>query len=192
MKKKDAIRTEAKSREQHMKKSGKKPAAAGTEKHSALSAVLIHLIDQAYSKGAWHGPNLKGSLRGIDAETAIWRPGRGRHSIYELVYHAAYWKYIIWRKLTNSIEAGFELKGSNWFKSPAAADKKGWLYAKKLLDRYHKLARQTILDLPESMLFEQAPNSKYPYYVLICGMASHDLYHAGQIQLLKRISAEHN
>ena len=175
-----------------MKKPKIKQGAADIKKTSALSKIMIHLIDQAYSKGAWHGPNLKGSLREINAETAIRRPGPGRHNIFELVCHAAYWKYIIWRKLTNSLGAGFEIKGSNWFESPAAADKQSWLYAKRLLERYHRLARQAILDLPEPHFFKQAPNSKYRYYELICGMASHDLYHAGQIQLLKRISAEYN
>ncbi len=165
----------------------RKRNAAENQRRSQLSKILIHLIDQAYSKGAWHGPNLKGSIRGIDAGTVVKRPGSKRHNIFELVCHAAYWKYIIWRKLTDSKEAEFELRGSNWFKSPRAADEKSWTRIKRLLDRHHKLARQAIMDLPESALFKRAPNSKYRYFELVCGMASHDLYHAGQIQLLKKI-----
>ncbi|HJS59272.1 MAG TPA: hypothetical protein VKA01_14315 [Vicinamibacteria bacterium] len=55
--------------------------------------ILLGLLDEAFDKKAWHGTNLRGSVRGLDARTAAWRPGPRRHNIWELAVHAAYWKY---------------------------------------------------------------------------------------------------
>lgn len=81
-------------------------------------AVLLRLIDQAYDKKSWHGTNLRGSLRGLSAEDAAWRPAVGRHNIWELAVHAAYWKYSVLRRLRGGERGGFPVKGSNWFRRP--------------------------------------------------------------------------
>ncbi|HEX6209678.1 MAG TPA: hypothetical protein VF136_02805, partial [Methylomirabilota bacterium] len=62
--------------------------------------LLLSQIDQAYDHRSWHGTNLRGSVRGVVAEVAAWRPGPGRHNIHEIVVHAAYWKYAVRRRLT--------------------------------------------------------------------------------------------
>jgi hypothetical protein len=51
--------------------------------------VLVLAIDQAFDRKSWHGTNLMGSIRGVDARQAHWRPARGRHNVRELVIHAA-------------------------------------------------------------------------------------------------------
>src|SRR5205807_1876418 len=61
--------------------------------------VLLDAIDLAFDHRAWHGPNLRGSIRGVTSREAAWRPGSGRHNIWELVVHAAYWKYAARRRL---------------------------------------------------------------------------------------------
>ena len=65
-------------------------------------ALLLTVIDQAYDRKSWHGTNLRGSIRGLSPEQAVWRPRPDRHSIQELVVHAAYWKYAAWRRLSQS------------------------------------------------------------------------------------------
>ena len=62
--------------------------------------MLLALVDEAYDRRSWHGPNLRGSLRGLSAAEAAWRPSPGRHSAWEIAVHAAYWKYAAWRRLT--------------------------------------------------------------------------------------------
>src|SRR6516162_1988227 len=76
--------------------------------------ILEHLLDESYEKKAWHGPNLKGSIRGLTALQAAWRPSPRRHSIAEQVIHAAYWKYAVRRRLRGDLRGSFPLKGSNW------------------------------------------------------------------------------
>jgi DNA-directed RNA polymerase beta' subunit len=62
-------------------------------------ALVLALIEEAYSKKTWHGPNLRQALKGVTAKQAAWRPAAGRHNIWELTVHAAYWKYIARRRI---------------------------------------------------------------------------------------------
>jgi len=55
------------------------------------------MLDDCYQRKAWHGPNLRGSLRGVTDADALWRPAKGRHNIAELAIHCAYWKYTVRR-----------------------------------------------------------------------------------------------
>src|SRR2546422_7998333 len=69
--------------------------------------VLLDAIDLAFDHRAWHGPNLRGSIRGVTSREAAWRPGSGRHNIWELVVHAAYWKYAARRRLRGDRRGAF-------------------------------------------------------------------------------------
>src|SRR5262245_25706047 len=80
--------------------------------------LLLGLLDEAFDKKAWHGPNLRGALRRVGAAEAARRPGRGRHNVWELAVHAAYWKYAVRRRLTGEKRGSFALPGSNWFVRP--------------------------------------------------------------------------
>jgi hypothetical protein len=93
---------------------------------SAEIELLLSILDEAYEKQAWHGPNLRGSLRGISAGQAAWRPGPGRHNIWEIAVHAAYWKYAVRRRLTGEKRGSFPFKGSNWFQRPESISEKAW------------------------------------------------------------------
>src|SRR5579871_3439658 len=88
--------------------------------------LLLDQLDQAFNKRSWHGPNLRGSIRGLDASTAAWRPGKDRHSIGEIVVHAAYWKYAVRRRLLGEKRGSFPEKGSNWFPRPQVLSEAAW------------------------------------------------------------------
>lgn len=155
--------------------------------------LLLRLIEEAYEKQAWHGPNLKGSLRGLTARQASWRPSPKRHSIWEIAIHTAYWKYAVRRRLTNENRGSFPVKGSNWFPvsySPRTIDKSAerlWAEHLHLLDNMHRSLRRAITALKPRDLYRKSPGSKHTVARLIYGIAAHDIYHAGQIQLLKRM-----
>ena len=152
--------------------------------------LLLEIIDQAYERQAWHGPNLKGSLRGLTAKQASWRPARGRHNIWELVIHAAYWKYAVRRRLLGGKRGSFRIKGSNWFETLKRNGERAWKDDLALLDQTHRGLREAIAVLAPSRLHSSQPGSKVKNVTLIYGIASHDLYHAGQIQLLKRLQGK--
>jgi hypothetical protein len=149
--------------------------------------LLLALIDEAYEKQSWHGPNLRGSLRGLSHVQASWRPGGKRHNIWEIAMHAAYWKYAVRRRILGEKRGSFALKGSNWFGSPGDGGRTSWKATLRLLEREHRAMRAAIAGLPDAALAKKARSSKIPNRRIITGIASHDLYHAGQIQLLKRL-----
>ena len=148
-------------------------------------SLILNLIDQAFDHRAWHGTNLKGSLRGMTAAEAAWRPGAGRHNAWEVAVHCAYWKYAVWRRLTGVKRGSFPMKGSNWFARPAAYV--DWKADLALLVRMHGQLREAIAALKAQDLGVTPKGSKVSNAAMLTGIAAHDLYHAGQIQLLKRL-----
>ncbi|MBI2687641.1 MAG: DinB family protein [Acidobacteria bacterium] len=142
---------------------------------------FLTLLDEAYEKQAWHGPNLRGSLRGVGAAAAAWRPTPARHNIWELAVHAAYWKYAVRRRLTGEKKRSFPLEGSNFFLRPQAETEEAWKEDLALLAVQHRLLRDTVLKLPPAGFTPKSAR-------MIRGAAMHDIYHAGQISLLKRMA----
>jgi len=155
---------------------------------------LLAWIDEGFDRKAWHGPTLRGALRGVTAGDAAWRPGPGRHNIWEIAVHAAYWKYTVTARLTGGPRGRFPLKGSNWFVRPEPAAGRGtdltvaWRHDLALLDDEHRRLREVVAALEPAGLDAPAPGSAYTRAYLVRGVASHDLYHAGQVQLLKRLA----
>lgn len=152
------------------------------------TALLLTALDRAYVRTSWHGTNLRGSIRGLTPARAARRPAPGRHNIWELVVHCAYWKYAVWRRLTGGTRGSFPLKGSNWFGRDGSGGAPAWRADIALLDRMHRELRQAVADLPASRLGRRA-GGRYSVAELILGAAAHDLYHAGQIQLLKKLTS---
>jgi uncharacterized damage-inducible protein DinB len=151
-------------------------------------ALLIRMLQQAYDRKAWHGTNLRGSLRGLSPAQAAWRPGAGRHSIQELAVHCAYWKYTVVRRLTGAKRGSFPLQGSNFFARPGISSPKQWKDDLRLLEETHRTLIATVSSLRDRDLARMAPggSGKVSIEAVVYGVACHDVYHAGQIQLIKR------
>ena len=145
----------------------------------------LALIDTAYGRRSWHGPNLRGSLRGVTPAVALWRPGPGRHNVWEQVVHCAYWKYIVRRRLLGEKRGSFPLKGSNWFPRTGAED---WEADLALLDETHRTLRAAVAGFSAADLAGRRGSGTVAW--MIAGVAHHDVYHAGQINLLKRLAAK--
>jgi uncharacterized damage-inducible protein DinB len=149
--------------------------------------TLLVIIDTAYDRKSWHGTNLRGAIRGLTARQAAWRPSPKRHNIWELVVHCAYWKYTALRRLSEAPRGSFALKGSNWFERRDQRDDRGWRADVALLERTHRELRAAVEKLPPADLGKTPRGSTVSNFALLSGVAAHDLYHAGQIQLLKRL-----
>jgi hypothetical protein len=141
---------------------------------------LLQLLSEAYEKKTWHGPNLRQSLRGVSAREAAWRPGSGRHNIWELTLHAAYWKYAARRHLLSGPRGSFVLEGSNWFQAPVSPTEAAWRRDREFLDREHRQLYAAVADRRHSRAVQKHAR-------MIFGVAFHDIYHAGQIRILLRL-----
>lgn len=150
---------------------------------------LVRTLDQAFDARSWHGTNLRGAVRGLSAVEASWRPSPDRHSIWDLVLHCAYWKYVVHRRLVGGKRGGFPRAGSD-FPAPAGEDEAAWREDVELLTATHRSLRDAVVALREDELAEFRGGRSDDVFALISGAAAHDLYHAGQIQLLKRMGAQ--
>jgi hypothetical protein len=147
--------------------------------------LVLALLDEAYEKKTWHGPNLKQSIKGVTAEQAAWRPGPGRHNIWEVTLHAAYWKYAVRRRIEGGKRGSFALKGSNFFARPEKGKltEAAWTADKILLEREHHALQESVAKVL------RAPRAA-KFLPQLYGVAFHDIYHAGQIRLLRRLETD--
>jgi len=159
----------------------------GKSKRPETVHALLDALEQAYRRRTWHGTNLRGSLHRLTCGQALWRPAPGRHNIWEEAVHAAYWKYAVRNRLRGAKRGGFPLKGSNWFPSPQTAGPKEWKRALALLGEMHAALCDSVREFPPARLNRTLTGSKWTAFDSILGAAFHDIYHAGQIQLLKRL-----
>jgi hypothetical protein len=148
----------------------------------ATPPLILTLLEEAYEERSWHGPNLKQSIRGLTAKQAAWRPAPGRHNIWEITLHAAYWKYVARRRIEGGKRGSFALMGSNFFPRPekGKAHEAAWRADKNLLEREHRahyVAAAKTLPTPVGRRFLR----------LLFGVALHDVYHAGLFRLLRRL-----
>lgn len=127
-----------------------------------------------------------GALRGVKPDAAIWRPDAGRHNIAELTIHAAYWKYRACRLISDASPRSFELTGSDFMERSAPYTVREWKADTALLVTWHGRFRSAVAELPGARLTDIVTDT-FTTADVVTGVAAHDLYHAGQIQLLKRL-----
>jgi hypothetical protein len=147
--------------------------------------LLVDNLDRAFRGRSWHGTALRGTLRGLTSAAALWRPAPGRNCIWDLLLHAAYWKYVVRRRLTAGEVGSFPRTGANFPTLPRTANARAWRDDCALLDEQHAQLRAAVAALDARTLHGRLGSWRVVDYVL--GAAAHDLYHAGQINLLKRL-----
>jgi uncharacterized damage-inducible protein DinB len=150
---------------------------------------ILNLLDPAAGKRLWYGgATVAGCLRGVASEQAVWKPARERHSIWELTLHLAYWKYAVRRNLEALPQGTFPRSPANWPAVPKPADASHWKADRGLLRSEHAQLAEAVRAFDPRRLNESAPGSgNYRFVDLLFGVVSHDLYHVGQIQVLKRL-----
>ena len=144
---------------------------------SPLISSLLELLDEGFNKTAWHGPNLLGSIRRVDHVAASKVIVRGRKTIWEQVLHAAYWKQRVVNQVVGTER--FPRSPANWPEVPRPATAEAWRADVALLVKIHVRLRRAVEELREEELTPKLMK-------FIRGAAMHDVYHAGQINLLKR------
>lgn len=145
---------------------------------------LIKIVDELFNGAAWHGPALRESLRGVTADDAAWRPAPGRHNIWEIAVHAAYWKHVVRGRLTGRKER-FPLAGHDWFARPRGA--RTWRDDRRLLTEEHRKLREVVEAMTPETARRRVPRRTDTAADNALGVAVHDAYHAGQIALLRKL-----
>jgi uncharacterized damage-inducible protein DinB len=152
-------------------------------------AEVLHLLDPPAGARPWYGgATALGSLRGVGHQQATWKPSPDRHSIWELALHIAYWKYAVRRRLDDSVPRGaFARSPSNWPRIPDKPDERAWKKDRALLREEHEALVAVARALGTDRLDSRGAKGDYRALDLLFGVATHDVYHTGQIQLMKRL-----
>ena len=148
------------------------------------SKRIADQLHRAYAGGAWHGPALGQLLRGVSAKQAAARPLRGAHTIWELVLHITAWKRAVYRRMQGKALA---LSPAENFPPMPKATTANWRKTLAALWTAQNDLHRAISALPESRLKKIVPGKRYSLYFMLHGLVQHDLYHAGQIALLKKM-----
>jgi uncharacterized damage-inducible protein DinB len=144
---------------------------------------ILDQMDRAFSGDSWHGPSLTALLDGVSAEKASKHPIPQAHSIWEIVHHIRAWNTIVQHRLKN--DTGEVTSETDW---PPLWDASEitWKRALEDLGESHTRLRQVVAELREDQLEEKPADSRDSRYVMLHGVVQHDLYHAGQIAILKK------
>lgn len=159
-------------------------SASSLTKANSEAARLADQLRRAFDGDAWHGPALLELLGDIDAATAASHPLPDVHSIWELVLHIAAWDDAVNRRIV--FKKALQLNNAENF--PAVADKSpaAWKNAVAHIKKAHAALLKTVKGLPDKRLRERVPGKKYDIGFMLQGVAQHEIYHGGQIAILKK------
>jgi uncharacterized damage-inducible protein DinB len=148
------------------------------------SGRIADQLRRAFNGSAWHGPALLELLEDIDADTAVAKPLAEVHSIWELVLHVAVWDDAASRRLNGQ---KYQPTGLANFPLAPKPTEAAWRKCIAETKRTHDALVKTVAALPDSRLRDRVPGKRYDFYHMLQGIAQHELYHAGQIAILKKM-----
>jgi uncharacterized damage-inducible protein DinB len=153
---------------------------------SSEPALIAEQLRRAFEGDAWHGPAVLELLQDVDAATAAAKPVPDVHSIWELVLHIAVWDGVACRRMAGE---KCQPEGTANFPLVPKPTEAAWRKAVAHAKRAHDVLVKTVAGLPESRLRDRVPGKRYDFYHMLHGVAQHELYHAGQIAILKKVES---
>lgn len=138
-----------------------------------------------YRGPAWHGPAIRELLTGVDAETAAAHPIPNSHSIWELILHMTYWRTVAAAAVAGGPVDEQPPQELDWPPTGEVSDA-AWQGARDGLEATQKALLAGLAEVDDSRLSENVTGRDYSVYFMLHGLLQHDIYHAGQIALLKK------
>ncbi len=146
---------------------------------------ILDQLERACEGNAWHGPSVRELLNDISARQAAAKSVPAGHSIWEIVLHMAAWQVVVRRRLAG--EAIVDLPPQlDWPPVPDTSET-AWRQAVENLIQSKQQLYKAISQLDDHRLSDSVPGKDYSVYVLLHGVIQHNLYHAGQIAVLKKL-----
>lgn len=145
---------------------------------------IVDQLQRAFEGKAWHGPAVREVLAGVTAEQAARRPLASAHSIWEITVHIGVWEAFVRRRLEGELIT--EVPPEQDWPPVTATDEAAWKKTLAQLQEGHMRLRKSVAALTDSRLTDTVQGMGYSVYYMLHGVVQHDLYHAGQIALLKK------
>ena len=146
--------------------------------------LLTRILDEGYGPGAWHGPDLKTALGDVSPEVAFWRPLPERHNLAEVALHHAFCAHSVRGQLFGTTPEPFVLEGEGWF-ALSGPERLAWPQIHAAVEKEQTKLAALVADLAAGRTLSRL--SEAERFNLVLGITCHAVYHAGQIQLLKRL-----
>ncbi|MFZ0730753.1 MAG: DinB family protein [Candidatus Sulfotelmatobacter sp.] len=148
------------------------------------SALIADQLHRAFYGNAWHGPAVLELLADVSAAAAAAKPIPDAHSIWELLLHIAVWDNAALVRFSGK---KYQPTGTDNFPLVPKPTEAAWRKAIAQAKRAHDALTKTVVSLPDSRLRDRVPGKRYNFSHMLHGIAQHELYHAGQIALLKKM-----
>ena len=147
-------------------------------------ATFNRILDEGYGTGAWYGSDLRTAVTDTSLAQAFKRPAKGRHNVAEVALHAAFWANEAASRLTGAPRAAFPLDGEDWFE---LKDEKAlpWKKVVATLESAQQRLSQAVSEVASGA--RTSPLGEAERFDLVIGISEHAAYHAGQIQLIKKL-----
>ena len=155
-----------------------------TSEQTKASELDSRVLREGYGPGAWHGPDLKAALADVTPELAFWRPAAGRHNIAEIALHHAFCARAVRSQLSDIPAEPFVLDGEDWFALPDGSVLP-WPKILAVVEAEQQRLTSVVADIGR----RQSPIADGERFSLLLGITCHAVYHAGQVQLIKRLNA---
>lgn len=146
--------------------------------------LLARVLDEGYGPGAWHGPDLKAALADVSPELAFWRPSPQRHNIAEVALHHAYYTHSVRARLTGTAPEPFALEGEDWFEL-SEPNRLAWPQIQTVVEEQQIRLSAVVAEIAAGRTHSKLSDAER--FNLVLGITCHAVYHAGQVQLLKRL-----
>jgi uncharacterized damage-inducible protein DinB len=141
-------------------------------------------IDRSWHGEAWSGPALQEILAGVDEMSARWTPGAGVHSIFELLLHVSCWERVVRERVLGRANTPSDAEN---FPHPSVS----WEDALRTAETGHAALVEAVRALSDDGIGKTAPGCSYTLRFMLHGVAQHNLYHAGQMAIVKKLLSEH-
>ena len=158
--------------------------STSTENPTVQTGFETRVLAEGYGTGAWHGADLKAALADVVPELAFWRPGAGGHNIAEIALHHAYCTRAVRSQISGQPAESFVLEGEDWF-DVSDETRLSWQKILATVDTEQQRLGTLVADIEAGKTTSPLANPER--FSLVLGITCHAIYHAGQIQLIKRL-----
>lgn len=144
------------------------------------------VLKEGYGPGAWHGADLNAALADLTPALAFWRPAAGRHNIAEIALHHAYCVRAVRAQLSGVAPEPFVREGDDWF-DLGSEKAMPWAEVRATVQSEQNKLAALVAGIEAGA---KSPLADADRFNLELGITCHAIYHAGQVQLIKRLRGE--
>jgi uncharacterized damage-inducible protein DinB len=150
------------------------------------AALILKMFQNNWDGKMWYGGNIMYALKGISADKAFEKKPSQAHNVYELVMHMICWRKFVAEYLKGNVEYKVEINSEldwpvNYEPSPQA-----WELALRTLEKLQLELVELMPNVTDQQLTEFVAGKKFTWYDFLHGLLHHDIYHSGQIAVLKK------